>query len=112
MSINDQWKQDFLGVFTEAKFLYEGGYNYIYIPSCVLPEGCTPTESPLLLCIDPKDGYDSRIYFPKPIACPVLRNWNSNIYLLDSTWYSISWRTQPGLDYLEMLMVNLRAFKK
>lgn len=111
MNLNEQWKLEFLAVFKDAKFLHEGGHNYVYIPSFTLPEGCTPAVSALLLCVGLKDGYDSRLYFPQAISGPVPRNWNSNVYVLDRTWHSISWRTQPGLDYLEMLMVNLRAFK-
>lgn len=112
MDLNEQWKQEFISVFSDAKFLHEGGYNYAYIPQYVMPDGCTPAISPLLLCISPKDGYDSRLYFPQQITGTVARNWNSNIYVLDRTWHSISWRTQPGLSYLEMLMVNLSAFTK
>lgn len=111
MDLNEEWKSEFVSVFPNATFLQEGGYKYIYVPELALPEGCKPEKSAILLCICPKDGYDSRLYFPLPVVGPIGRNWNSNIYLLDSNWHSISWRTQAGLSYLEMLMVNLRAFK-
>jgi hypothetical protein len=112
MSLNEEWEREFISVFPAAKFIQEAGYTYVYIPEYDLPEGCTPAKSALLLCISPKDGYDSRLYFPQQVTGPVSRNWNSNIYILDRTWHSISWKTQAGLSYLEMLMVNLRAFKK
>jgi hypothetical protein len=111
MDLNEEWKQEFTSVFPDVKFIQEAGYAYAYIPEYMLPEGCTPTKSALLLCVSPKDGYDSRLYFPQPVVGPENRNWNSNVYLLDRTWHSISWRTQAGLSYMEMLMVNLRAFK-
>lgn len=111
MDLNEEWKQEFLAVFPKAIFMQEAGFKYAYIPAFKLPEGCKPEECPLLLCISAKDGYDSRLYFSEQIVSPEKRSWNSNIYLLDSNWYSISWKTEPGLSYLQMLMVNLRAFK-
>jgi hypothetical protein len=112
MDWNEGWKQEFISVFPNAKFLQEAGYSYIYLPELNLPDKCTPAASPVLLCVSPKDGYDSRLYFPQKIAGPVDRNWNSNVYVLDKTWQSFSWKTQAGLSYLQMLSVNLRAFKK
>lgn len=111
MDLNEEWQQEFIAVFPNAKFLHEGGFYYIYISELKLPQGCIPEAIPALLCISPKDGYDSRLYLPQKINGSVSRNWNSDLYLLDSIWHSISWRTQPGLSYLEMLMVNLTAFK-
>src|SRR4051812_3439043 len=110
MELNEDWKQEFMSVFPEAKFVQEAAYMYAYIPEYTLPEGCTPGKTAMLLCVSPKDGYDSRLYFPQQIAGPGNRNWNSNVYVLDRTWHSISWRTQAGLSYMEMLMVNLTAF--
>ncbi|MBK7763324.1 MAG: hypothetical protein IPI46_08110 [Bacteroidetes bacterium] len=111
MDLNEEWKQEFMSVYPNAKFLQEAGYTYIYLSELKLPEGVLPKVIPALLCISPKDGYDSRLYLSKIIEGFSFRNWNSGIYVLDSNWHSISWKTQSGLSYLEMLMVHLTAFK-
>ncbi len=110
MELNEEWQLEFLGVYPNAKFLQEGGFKYIYVAELKLPQNCSPNVIPAMLCISQKDGYDSRLYLSQKIDGSIPRNWNSAIYLLDTTWHSISWKTQAGLTYLEMLMVHLTAF--
>lgn len=111
MEVNEIWKSEFLELLPNSKFIQEGGFNYVFIPEMKLPEGCNPKIVKAMLCITPRDGYDSRLFLSEKVdGCPQ-RNWNSSIYIVDSTWHGISWKTAPGLTYIEMLMVNLSAFK-
>jgi hypothetical protein len=111
MEINEVWKSEFLALYPGAVFHSEAGYNYIYVKNLHLPEGCEPAFVSALLCISPRDGYDSRLYVSKQIQCGTNRNWNSNIYVMDGNWCAISWRTEGDLSYTEMLLVHLNAFK-
>lgn len=110
--VNHDWLKELKDCFGDVQFLQEGGYSYIYIPELSLPKNCTPFKVEALLCIQPRDGYDSRLYvstIPKNMPA---RNWNGNIYILDKNWRAISWRSAPGLTYLEMLLVHLKPFKQ
>jgi hypothetical protein len=112
MEINDIWKSEFLALYPDSIFHSEAGYNYIFVKNIHLPEGCIPAFASVLLCISPRDGYHSRLYFSRQIESGINRNWNSNIYVMDGNWSAISWRTEDGLSYTEMLLVHLNAFKK
>jgi len=97
--------------FPTAKVLSEGGHTYIYIPELKMPEGCEPSRVDALLCIQPRDGYNSRLFISSRLSgCPS-RNWNGNIVLLDRQWYAVSWKTTQNLSYFEMLTVHLKAFR-
>lgn len=89
----------------------EGGYRYLLIDNLKLPEGCSPSTTQALLCPDPKDGYQSRLYFESVISGRPGLNWNGSIIILDKTWYSYSWQTNPGLRLAEKLMVHLGALR-
>lgn len=89
----------------------EGGYNYIHISGLVLPNGCQPAIADALLCSTQREGYNSRLFFSQPIASGIVRNWNSNIRVLERNWYAISWQTQPGLRLAEILSVHLKALR-
>jgi len=89
----------------------EGGIKYYLLPQLDLPEGCTPGKVDALLCPVGRDGYPSRLYFAVKIECGVPHNWNGSVQILDRTWVAISWKTEAGLDPIQMVRVHLRAFK-
>ena len=96
----------------ELQIAQEGGYTYILISNLNLPEGCIPTITDALLCPMPRDGYQSRLFFPVQIqGCPS-RNWNGNIRALEKNWHAISWKIGGGLRLAEMLLVHLKALRK
>lgn len=109
--VNQEWLRELQECIGNVQILVEGGYTYLYLPILNLPKNCTPSKVEALLCIQTRDGYDSRLYISQiPTNMPT-RNWNGNIYILDKNWRAISWRTSPSLTYLEMLLVHLKPFK-
>lgn len=110
--LNNDWIQELKTAVPEVRILNEGGFSFILIKELALPEGCVPKKVDALLCVDKRDGYDSRLYLSKKITGNFPdRNWNGNIMLLDKNWHAISWKTKPGLTYFEMLTVHLNAFR-
>lgn len=89
----------------------EGGYAYFFLENYPMPKGCSPANIDILLCPQPKNGYNSILYFAvKPAGCPA-RNWNGNVHVLSRNWYSFSWQTQSGHTLLQMLQIHLNALK-
>lgn len=89
----------------------EGGYSYILIKNLQLPEGCRPNQVDALLCPRPHSGYESRLFFSEMITgCP-MRNWNSQIRVLEKNWCAISWRIQSKLRLAEILILHLKPFR-
>jgi len=89
----------------------EGGYDFILIENLQLPEGCQPAVVDALLCPTPREGYESRLFFPAQITgCPA-RNWNGNIRVLERNWYAMSWKVLSGLRLYEILLVHLKALR-
>lgn len=90
----------------------EGGSSYLRIAGYQLPTGCVPAVCDLLLCPQPRDGYQSRLFFPVQITGGVARNWNGNIRVLGENWYAFSWATDPGLRLAEMLLIHINGLRK
>lgn len=89
----------------------EGGYTYFLLQNFKLPEGCVPSHMDLLLCPTLKNGYSSILYFSqKPTGIPT-RNWNGHVHVLGKSWYSYSWKSQPGHTLLQMVLLHLKALK-
>jgi len=89
----------------------EGGFSYIRIAGYSLPEGCMPATCDLLLCPQPRDNYQSRLFFPSQITGCVARNWNGNIRVLGENWFAFSWATKPNLRLAEMLLVHINGLR-
>ena len=90
----------------------EGGFSYLRIAGYQLPTGCVPAVCNLLLCPQPRDGYQSRLFFPVQITGGMARNWNGNIRVLGENWYAFSWATDPGLRLVEMLLIHINGLRK
>lgn len=89
----------------------EGGIPYILIQQLQLPDGCNPAVTDVLLCPRPRDGYESRLFFPQVITGIPQRNWNGKLRAAERNWCAISWKVPQGLRLAEMLLIHLNALK-
>lgn len=67
----------------------ESGLAYVYLPGLMLPAGCMPATCDGLLCLQPRDGYPTRLFLAEQVAGKG-NNWNV-FRILDRTWHSWSW---------------------
>jgi len=98
---------------TGARQLSEGGLRYLHIQGLRLPPGSTPPITDGLLCLDPRDGYPTRLFLADQINAPGKNlNWNGSTHVLGRNWVAISWsnvsNTQPAL---QILLAHLDAFR-
>jgi hypothetical protein len=97
---------------SDAKQAQEGELRYVLLPSLKLPEGCTPAELDCLLCVDPRDGYQARLFFPQVVTTREQRNWHmQNARILERNWCAFSWQIPASLRPMEMLLTLLRALR-
>jgi hypothetical protein len=91
----------------------EGGYTYIKIEDLILPPGCKPTKTNALLCVTPRDGYNSRLFFAEKVSGSVAdsRNWNGKIRVLGENWEAMSWNVPIETDFASLLLIHLRALR-
>ena len=90
----------------------EGGADCVLLPNLTMPPGCTPAAVDCLLCLGPRDGYSSRLYFAQPVQSREARNWNGqNIRVLERNWFAFSWRAPDGLRPIETLIGHLKALR-
>ena len=89
----------------------EGGIPYILIQQLELPTGCQPAVVDVLLCPRPRDGYESRLFFPQIISGTPSRNWNGQLRALERNWYAMSWRVPGSLRLAETLLIHLKALR-
>lgn len=96
----------------DAKQAQEGGLRYVLLPCLKLPDGCTPSELDCLLCVDPRDGYQGRLFFPQVVSSREPRNWQmQNVRILERNWNSFSWQIPASLRPMEILLTLLRALR-
>lgn len=112
MSFNEAQLDELKLIAPNLSSSQEGGYNYILIEKLVLPSGCNPPVVDALLCPEPREGYQSRLFLSEQITgCPG-RNWNGRIRVLNKNWYAISWQVPNGLRLAEALLIHLKAFRQ
>lgn len=95
----------------DLRITEEGGIPYILILQLQLPDGCIPSTTDVLLCPRPRDGYESRLFFPQIITGISERNWNGKLRAVERNWSAISWKVPAGLRLAEMLLIHLNALK-
>lgn len=95
----------------DLRYAEEGGYPYFLLSQVELPDGCQPKKVDLLLCPKPKDGYQSRLFFPQVIGGAPTRNWNGHLRALEKKWCAMSWAVSPNLRLAEALLVHLKALR-
>jgi hypothetical protein len=112
MNFPEEQIEEFKSIFGNIQKAEEGGVIYFFIPSLILPDGCTPSMVDALLCPTPRDGYKSRLFFSERILTPVNRNWNAqNVRILERNWHAFSWQTKNDLRLAQMVTVHLRGLK-
>src|SRR5690348_14829124 len=91
----------------EARQATEGGVEFVLLPSLKLPPACSPSSVDCLLCLGPRDGYDSRLFFSQTVSSREGRTWNGqNIRILERNWFAYSWRVPSGLRPIETLIAH------
>jgi len=111
MKFSEEEIVELKAIIPSVSYANEGGYDYLLLENLVLPDGCQPGVVDVLLCPNPREGYQSRLFFASKIAGGPLRNWNGNIRALGRNWYAVSWATKPGLKLVEMLSIHLKALR-
>src|ERR1700730_7598413 len=88
-----------------VKEMAEGGYTFVYLPSLYIP---AQQAMDALLCIQPRDGYMTRLYLAAQIQGRG-NNWTAH-RILDRTWFTWSWNNvNPDLRPAQILAEHLRA---
>lgn len=81
--------EEIRAISTGAAELAESGVTYVFLPGLRLPAGCTPEACDGLLCLQPRDGYPTRLFLAERVTGKG-NNWNV-FRILDRTWHSWSW---------------------
>lgn len=67
----------------------EGGRRYLHLPRVVLPGGCVPAAAEGLLCMNERDGYETRLF----LSAQVNRGQNWTVHrILERNWHTWSWK--------------------
>jgi hypothetical protein len=104
--------QELRSLCPEAKQASEGAIDFVLLPGLALPSGCSSSSIDCLLCLGPRDGYESRLFFAQPVSSREPRNWNGqNIRILERNWFAYSWRVPGGLRPIETLIAHLQALR-
>jgi hypothetical protein len=95
-----------------AKEYTEFGLNYVLLPQLRLPSGCTPAVLDALLCLSPRDGYPTRLYFAQQVTSKSSLNWNAqNVAILQRSWFAYSWNYVATGRPIEVLAQHLKALQ-
>ena len=95
-----------------AKAYTEFDRRYILLPQLRLPDGCTPSQSDALLCLDARDGYPTRLFFSQQVSCKNPLNWNGqNVLILQRNWFAYSWNYVASGRPMEVLAQHLKALQ-
>lgn len=104
--------QELRSLCPDAKQTSEAGIDFVLLPALKMPEGCTAPMVDCLLCLGPRDGYSSRLFFSQVVGSRGARNWNGqNIRIVERNWFAYSWRVPEGLRPIEMLIAHLQALR-
>lgn len=99
-------------IYGEVFWVKEGGNTFYLLKNVLLPRGCVPAESDLLLCAGPRDGYSCRLFFAQQVRAREGRNWNGGVHLFDRTWHAFSWQFEDnGLTLVQKVSTHLRALE-
>lgn len=103
----DATTTEFDAVAPGARRLSEGGLRYVYFPNLLMPAGCTPATVDCLLCLDPVNGYTSRLYFAQQVAkAGVALNWNGNMHIIGRNWFAYSWNNVATNQHPVVIMLG------
>jgi len=96
-----------------ARRVEEAGLHYIFLPGLHMPKGCTPEVVDCLLCLDPRDGYPTRLFLATQVNAPgKALNWNPPVHILATNWVAFSWNNVPATQHpVQVLLCHLDALK-
>lgn len=109
--VTDEMLEEVRRLFCKAaNVMTEAGLTYIHLPTLKLPDGNTPATSEGLLCLQPRDGYSTRLFLASPVVGKG-PNWTTHS-ILGRAWHTCSWnhiefKGRPT----DVLAQHLRAFK-
>lgn len=84
----------------------------MYVPTLALPQSWTPSPCDVLFCPEPRDGYESRLFFASKLSGPRELNWNANgVRIMERNWFAFSWRVPPGLGFMQRFAAFLEALR-
>ena len=91
----------------------EGRHRFYLLRQAPLPPACVPGRLDLLLCPEPKDGYETRLFFSEKPSCTRNLNWQGPVRILDRNWWVYSWKIPNGcrLRLAQMVLTHLRALR-
>lgn len=97
-----------------ARRVEEGGLRYVYLPQLHMPDGCAPSTVDCLLCLDPVNGYPSRLFFAEQVTkAGVSLNWNGTTHILGRNWVAYSWNYVPTNQHpIGVLACHLEPFRR
>ena len=72
-----------------AKEMAEGGYTFVYFPGLKIRTGENTVSLDALLCLQPRDGYPTRLFLSQQIQGRG-NNWTTH-RIVDRTWHTWSW---------------------
>ena len=96
-------------MFPDVQACTESGYTFFMIPKYNLPQGCIPEVVDLLFCPQPRDGYNSRLFFSEKVQTARQLNWNGSCRILERNWFAFSWRIASNMRLAQMLATHLRG---
>jgi hypothetical protein len=94
-----------------AKEYTEFGLTYILLPQLRPPSDCTPAVLDALLCLSPRDGYPTRLYFAQQVASKNGLNWNAQNVAIQRSWFAYSWNYVASGRPIEVLAQHLKALQ-
>lgn len=110
--VSDDHLEELRAVCPGAKQATEAGLDFVLLPGLPMPPGCSPGVVDCLLCLGPRDGYSSRLFFAQSVGSREPRNWNGqNIRILERNWFAFSWRAPDGLRPMATLIAHLKALR-
>lgn len=102
--------EEFQAIYPEAKEISEAGYDFVYMPKLILPNGCQPPEVEGLLCPQLRDGYATRLFLSAQVIGKGI-NWTQH-HIVGKTWHSWSWQNvQANQRLVQILLGHLGAFR-
>jgi hypothetical protein len=108
--INENHLEELKQACGDVSVATEGGVDFVFIPRLVLPEGCTPHETPALLCTGQHGGYTTRLFLPTIIPGKGA-NWTRHV-VLGKAWHTWSWNQIPAsFRPAEILAEHLRGLR-
>jgi hypothetical protein len=108
--LSQEWLEEIRVLSPEAREMTEAGLAYLYLPGLKLPKGCDPQVVDALLCLQPRDGYATRLFLSARLSTKPL-NWGSH-RILDREWYTWSWKdVSANMRPVEILLGHLRALR-